>query len=46
LPTILLYEVSIWLARMIERSRAKEKTAEETEAPASEIAPTDDPARS
>ena len=46
LPTILLYEVSIWLAGMIERNRAKEKTAEDKEAAASEVAPTDDPARS
>ena len=29
LPTILLYEVSIWLARMIERDREKAKVAKE-----------------
>ena len=46
LPTILLYEVSIWLAGMIERSRAKEKTRETDEAKASEVVSTDDPARS
>jgi sec-independent protein translocase protein TatC len=46
LPTILLYEVSIWLAGMIERSRAKEKTKETEEAKASEVVSTDDPARS
>jgi sec-independent protein translocase protein TatC len=31
LPTILLYEVSIWLARMIERGRKKDEAAEKTE---------------
>ncbi|MGB3502459.1 MAG: twin-arginine translocase subunit TatC [Mesorhizobium sp.] len=34
LPTILLYEVSIWLARRIERTRAKEQAAREAEAEA------------
>jgi sec-independent protein translocase protein TatC len=29
LPTVLLYEVSIWLARMIERSREAERLAQE-----------------
>ena len=46
LPTILLYEVSILLAGLIERNRAKEKVAADTEAAASEVATTDDPARS
>jgi sec-independent protein translocase protein TatC len=27
LPTILLYEVSIWLARMVEKKRAEERAA-------------------
>ena len=31
LPTILLYEVSIWLARVIERGRKKEEALEKTE---------------
>src|SRR5690606_8311499 len=29
LPTILLYEVSIWTARMIEKNREKDRLAEE-----------------
>jgi len=29
LPTILLYEVSIWAARMIERNREQERVAKE-----------------
>lgn len=32
LPTILLYEISIWTARMVERSREKEKLAAEADA--------------
>ena len=34
LPTILLYEISIWLARGIERKRSKEQAAREAEAKA------------
>ncbi|MGB3896963.1 MAG: twin-arginine translocase subunit TatC [Mesorhizobium sp.] len=44
LPTILLYEVSIWTARMIERSRDKERLAEEAReasAKTAEAAPED-----
>jgi sec-independent protein translocase protein TatC len=41
LPTIILYEISIWTARMIERSRAKELAAADEKA-AAEQAPTDD----
>jgi sec-independent protein translocase protein TatC len=29
LPTIILYEVSIWTARMIERSRERDRLARE-----------------
>ncbi|MHA6643408.1 twin-arginine translocase subunit TatC [Mesorhizobium sp. A623] len=38
LPTILLYEVSIWLARMIEKTREKEKVAKEAKEAAEEAA--------
>lgn len=38
LPTILLYEASIWMARWIERSRAKEQRARDLAA-ASEVVP-------
>ena len=38
LPTIILYEISIWTARMIERSRAKERAADEETAAAEEKA--------
>ena len=38
LPTILLYEVSIWTARMIERSREKERLAKEARDAAEEAA--------
>ena len=31
LPTILLYEISIWTARMIERKREQERVASETQ---------------
>lgn len=37
-PTILLYEVSIWLARMIEKTREKEKAAKEAKDAADEAA--------
>ncbi|KQZ98459.1 preprotein translocase subunit TatC [Mesorhizobium sp. Root157] len=43
LPTIILYEISIWTARMIERSRAKEQAADE-DAAAAEEKPGDSPA--
>lgn len=43
LPTILLYEVSILLARMIERDRAK---ADASDGTATGVAATDDPAKS
>ncbi len=36
LPTILLYEVSIWLARRIEKRRAEDEAAREAEAAAAE----------
>jgi sec-independent protein translocase protein TatC len=36
LPTIILYEVSIWSARMIERSREKESAAREAAEAAAE----------
>ena len=36
LPTILLYEVSIWTARMIEKSREKDRLAKEAEDAANE----------
>lgn len=38
LPTIILYEVSIWTARMIERSREKERLAKEAREAAEEAA--------
>jgi sec-independent protein translocase protein TatC len=38
LPTILLYEVSIWSARMIERSREKDRLAREAKEAAAEAA--------
>ena len=38
LPTILLYEVSIWLARMIEKTREKDKAAKEAKEAAEEAA--------
>src|SRR5882757_5067249 len=41
IPTILLYEVAIWSARMIERSQARERAAREkqdAEAPVAEKA--------
>jgi sec-independent protein translocase protein TatC len=38
LPTIILYEVSIWTARMIERSREKERVAKEARDAAEEAA--------
>lgn len=38
LPTIILYEVSIWTARMIERSREKERLAKEARDAAEEAA--------
>jgi sec-independent protein translocase protein TatC len=52
LPTILLYEVSIWSARMIERTREKDRLAREkkeaaeeaAEKPASSVPPADAPA--
>ncbi len=44
-PTILLYEASIWLARMMERNRAKEQAAKDAK-PSEVATPKDDPARS
>ena len=38
LPTIILYEVSIWTARMIERTREKERLAKEAKEAAEEAA--------
>jgi sec-independent protein translocase protein TatC len=38
LPTIILYEVSIWLARMIEKTRETEKVAKEAREAAEEAA--------
>lgn len=38
LPTIILYEVSIWSARLIERSRARDAQARESEEAAKEAA--------
>jgi len=38
LPTIILYEVSIWTSRMIERSREKERLAKEAREAAEEAA--------
>jgi sec-independent protein translocase protein TatC len=38
LPTIILYEVSIWLARMIEKSREAERLAKEAKEAAEEAA--------
>jgi len=43
LPTILLYEVSIWLARMIERKRAQEQHARDDEAAAETVPAVVDP---
>jgi sec-independent protein translocase protein TatC len=39
LPTILLYEVSIWLARRIEKSRERESAAAQEKATASAETP-------
>jgi sec-independent protein translocase protein TatC len=41
LPTILLYEVSIWSARMVERKREEERLAAEAAQAAEENAPAD-----
>ncbi|RUX75467.1 twin-arginine translocase subunit TatC, partial [Mesorhizobium sp. M7A.F.Ca.CA.004.08.2.1] len=38
IPTILLYEVSIWAARLIERDREKQRVAREKQGAAEEVA--------
>jgi sec-independent protein translocase protein TatC len=38
IPTILLYEVSIWSARMIERSKERDRLAREKQDAAEEVA--------
>ena len=38
IPTILLYEVSIWAARLIERDQVKQKLAREKQEAADEVA--------
>ncbi len=43
LPTILLYEISIWMARVIERKRAEEQQARDEEAKEEEVPPVLDP---
>jgi sec-independent protein translocase protein TatC len=40
-PTIILYEISIWTARMIERSRAKEQAEREAAADSEQTASAD-----